>query len=506
MKVTTFYFNNLGLLEVKSLLSPNQHLTAFDDAIRTGDQAEGKYFLFELETFWGKERIGDSWHARVTLHDVLEECIYEQTKVHGLLYGTFCEAVEEHLLKDLRYKTTWTKKNYRYSTIWLVVHRMRVNPYVWNNKDYNPLMVVLDPIHPSQCEMWLMVEKGCRGDEENREEALAIYDQMTDSDVSKRKPKYIYRWRKICSRRDRTVRWQTPGLSPIRPVPDQAAQPPRPRVDTSDVLNLETPSSSQTSPVLLAAAERAQEQDSAPSTSWRIVPPRLKTNSKQASSSKKRKSFTGEESVCAKKDKQRHEPLQRVSSAPSPPSSDGVTRKSSNLPEPLQRVSSTPSPPSSDGVTHKSSNLPEPLQRVSSTPSPPSDGVTHKSSNLPEPLQRVSSTPSPPSSDCVTHKSSNLPASSRCVHRGGKRRRKLPYITSDTKDKGGGRAGGRNSRCRHDGSGRGCGGGWPSSENLLVMFCFVLFLFLVCFFFFVLGAATYFLVSMLNGGVCSCCY
>lgn len=69
MKVTTFYFNNLDLLEVKPLLTPNQHLTAFDDFIRPGDQAEGKYFLFELKTFWGKERIGDSCHARVTLHD-----------------------------------------------------------------------------------------------------------------------------------------------------------------------------------------------------------------------------------------------------------------------------------------------------------------------------------------------------------------------------------------------------------------------------------------------------
>lgn len=69
MKVTSIYFSKLDLPEVRPLLSLNQHLTAFDDFIRPGDQAEGNYFLFELNTFWGKERIGDSCRARVTLHD-----------------------------------------------------------------------------------------------------------------------------------------------------------------------------------------------------------------------------------------------------------------------------------------------------------------------------------------------------------------------------------------------------------------------------------------------------
>ncbi|XP_050735533.1 uncharacterized protein LOC127008051 isoform X2 [Eriocheir sinensis] len=168
--ITTCYVNQLNLNEVEELLPPNHHLQALNRSIRYGEQPEGKYFVFSLDTFWGKRKIGDTYRARITVHDVLENCSPEKrTYVDGLAFGTFCEAIEEPILGELGYKETWSKnsslgdnliwskKSPSSITVWLVLHCTLVHPYMWGKEDRHPLMIRIDPKPPSRCEMWVMV-------------------------------------------------------------------------------------------------------------------------------------------------------------------------------------------------------------------------------------------------------------------------------------------------------------------------------------------------------------
>lgn len=69
MQITTAYFEQLNLHEVKDLLPPKHHLQAFDHSLHPGEQPDGKYFVFSLNTFWGKREETDCCLARITLHD-----------------------------------------------------------------------------------------------------------------------------------------------------------------------------------------------------------------------------------------------------------------------------------------------------------------------------------------------------------------------------------------------------------------------------------------------------
>lgn len=86
----------------------------------------------------------------------------------GLAFGAFCEAIEKPVSRELGYKDTWSKysvlgENCIWSrspsriTVWLVLHRTLVHPYMWGKEDRHQLMVRIDPKPPSQCEMWVMV-------------------------------------------------------------------------------------------------------------------------------------------------------------------------------------------------------------------------------------------------------------------------------------------------------------------------------------------------------------
>lgn len=213
-----------------------------------------------------------------------------------------------------------------------------------------------------------------RAVEEARQPCKRPIDELSD-DEDVIKSKYTPVRKKNCTRRDEpllamtrtlhftpTLRCQPQKRSPLRPIPeDESLQP---RVDTSEIkiINFKKPSSIQSSTVSPWTPVWAQEQDSAPSTYRRIIPPRFKTSSKQkrvpgsnekkepkiqrsytskgrseylpqhclTSSSKKWKSFTVEESFRIEEKKQYQQLLERCTSTPSPSSSHSVIQMSSS--------------------------------------------------------------------------------------------------------------------------------------------------------------------------------